>query len=136
MLLLNSDTVMAPGRSTLVAFADARPRAGVVGAMLLNPDGSFQTGPTPFPTLWTEMLAVTGVGRRLTYPGLPEPSPAGARPVQRADYVGGACMLARREAIDAGRRARRGLLHVLRGAGLVLADAPPAGRPGTRPTPS
>jgi N-acetylglucosaminyl-diphospho-decaprenol L-rhamnosyltransferase len=102
VLLLNSDTVAAPGAlDTLVAFADAHPRAGVVGPRLENPDGSFQTGPTPFPSLWTEFLSVTGIGRRLTYRGYPSRHPSASRTVQRTDYVVGACMLARREAIDA-----------------------------------
>ena len=102
VLLLNSDTVMPPGSlRTLVAFADAHPRAGVVGPTLLNPDASYQTGPTPFPSLWTETLSVTGIGRRLTYRGYPSLPASRARVARRADYVGGACMLARREAIDA-----------------------------------
>lgn len=102
VLLLNSDTVMPPGSlQSLVAFAEAHPRAGVVGPTLLNPDGSYQTGPTPFPSLWTETLSVTGVGRRLTYRGYPSVPARRARVARRADYVGGACMLARREAIDA-----------------------------------
>lgn len=102
VLLLNSDTVMAPGSlDALVSFADAHPTAGVVGPRLVNPDGSFQSGPTPFPSLWTELLSVTGIGRRLTYRGYPSRRPAAARHAQPTDYVVGACMLARREAIDA-----------------------------------
>ncbi len=124
VLLLNSDTVMPPGSlQSLVAFADAHPRAGVVGPTLLNPDGSYQTGPTPFPSLWTETLSVTGVGRRLTYRGYPSVSARRARAARRADYVGGACMLARREAIDAVGLLDESVLHVLGGTGLVLADA-------------
>jgi GT2 family glycosyltransferase len=102
VLLLNSDTVMAPGAlDALVAFADAHPRAGVVGPTLLNPDGSYQTGPTPFPSVWTETMSVTGLGRRLTYRGYPSLPARRARASRRADYVGGACMLVRREAIAA-----------------------------------
>lgn len=102
VLLLNSDTVMAPGSlATLVRFADDHPSAGVVGPRLVNPDGSFQTGPTPFPSLRTELLSVTGIGRRLTYRGYPSRRPAASTHAQRTDYVVGACMLARRDAIDA-----------------------------------
>jgi len=102
VLLLNSDTVMAPwSLKELVAFADAHPAAGIVGPMLLNPDGSFQSGPTPFPSLWTEGLSTTGVGRRLTYRGYPSRGPRASGRAQQTDYVGGACMLARRQAIDA-----------------------------------
>jgi N-acetylglucosaminyl-diphospho-decaprenol L-rhamnosyltransferase len=101
VLLLNSDTLAAPGSlEVLVAFADAHPRAGVVGPRLENPDGSFQTGPTPFPSLWTELLSVTGIGRRLTYRGYPSRREAVSLTAQPTDYVVGACMLARREAID------------------------------------
>lgn len=101
VLLLNSDTLMAPGAlDVLVDLADAHPRAGVVGAILLNPDGSYQSGPTPFPSVWNELLSVTGLGRRLSFRGYPSKPEPQARHVQRADYVGGACMLARREAID------------------------------------
>jgi GT2 family glycosyltransferase len=102
VLLLNSDTIMTPGSlSALVAFADQRPAAGVVGPMLVNPDESFQTGPTPFPSLWTELLSVTGLGRRLTYRGYPSKSLHRSLHDQATDYVVGACMLARREAIEA-----------------------------------
>ena len=101
VLLLNSDTLAASGSiEALVAFADAHPRAGVVGPRLENPDGSFQTGPTPFPSLWTEFLSVTGIGRRLTYRGYPSRREAVSRTPQSTDYVVGACMLARREAIE------------------------------------
>jgi N-acetylglucosaminyl-diphospho-decaprenol L-rhamnosyltransferase len=101
VLLLNSDTLAAPGSlAALVAFADAHPRAGVVGPRLENPDGSFQTGPTPFPSLWTEFLSVTGIGRRLTYRGYPSRREAASLTAQPTDYVVGACMLARRDAID------------------------------------
>ena len=101
LLLLNSDTVIAPGSlATLVAFADAHPRAGVVGPRLVNPDGSFQSGPTPFPSLWTEFLSVTGIGRRLTYRGYPSRRPSASTAAQSTDYVVGACMLARHEAVE------------------------------------
>jgi N-acetylglucosaminyl-diphospho-decaprenol L-rhamnosyltransferase len=101
LLLLNSDTVVAPGSlAALVAFADAHPRAGVIGPRLDNPDGSFQAGPTPFPSFWTELLSVTSLGRRLTYRGYPSRPEAASRTPQAADYVVGAAMLARREAVD------------------------------------
>lgn len=101
VLLLNSDTVMAPlALDRLVAFADDHPRAGVVGPMLVNPDGSYQTGPTPYPSVLNELLSVTGLGRRVSHRGYPSRPLSRARQVQRTDYVGGACMLGRRAAID------------------------------------
>ena len=102
VLLLNSDTVMAAGSlADLVGFADQRPAAGVVGPMLVNPDGSYQSGPTPFPSLWTELMSVTGVGRRLSFRGYPSRRAGKSRTACKTDYVVGACMLARRKAVDA-----------------------------------
>ncbi len=101
VLLLNSDTLMTPGSlDRLVAFADATPRAGVIGGRLLNPDGTFQSGPTPFPSIWNELLSATGLGVRLTFRGYPSRADRSSRQPQRTDYVGGACLCARRDAID------------------------------------
>lgn len=100
VMLLNSDTVAPPGAiDALVGFADAHPGAGVVGPRLVNPDGTYQSGPTPFPSLWNETLAVTGLGRRLLTPAYPSAPAHRALVARQADYVGGACMLARRDAI-------------------------------------
>lgn len=102
VLLLNSDTVMAPeSLQGLVEFADRHPKAGVVGPMLVNPDSSFQSGPSPFPSLWTETLSVTGIGRRIGFRGYPSKGLRASLTDQPADYVVGACMLVRRDAIDA-----------------------------------
>lgn len=43
LLFLNSDTHVYPDTfARLVGFADSEPRAGAVGPLVLNPDGSFQ----------------------------------------------------------------------------------------------
>lgn len=102
VLLLNSDTVAPPAAlEALVAFGDAHPRAGIVGARLVDPDGSFQAGPNRFPTLATVVLESWGLIQRLTrnpyYPSYP---PERSQTSQRCDWVGGACLLARRTAID------------------------------------
>ena len=53
LLLLNSDTEVRPGTlQKLEEFAQNRPQAGVVGAKLLNPDGSIQPSVYHFPTIW------------------------------------------------------------------------------------
>ena len=50
-LLLNSDAWMRPGAvERLVALADSRPEAAVVGPRLRNPDGSLQRSVRGFPT--------------------------------------------------------------------------------------
>lgn len=52
-LLLNPDTVVLKGAiKNLLEFAKKTPRAGVVGARLLNSDGSLQKSVMPFPTVW------------------------------------------------------------------------------------
>jgi GT2 family glycosyltransferase len=101
-LLLNSDAFLQPGAlQALVRLADAEPRAGLVGAQLLNPDGSFQASHTAFPTLWREFLILSGLGRALFGRRYPSHEPEEARGPQVVDYVEGACLLARREAVEA-----------------------------------
>jgi N-acetylglucosaminyl-diphospho-decaprenol L-rhamnosyltransferase len=60
VLLLNSDAWLDEGAlDALVAFADAQPRAAVVGPRLRYPDGRLQRSVRGFPTLWriaTEFL--------------------------------------------------------------------------------
>jgi len=105
MLLLNSDAWMV-GDTTrrLVAFADEHPEAAVVGPRLLNPDGSLQRSVRGYPTLWrlaTEYLFLRKLAPRTQafnafYAGGFEHDD-----VREAEFVMGACMLVRRDAIDA-----------------------------------
>jgi len=101
-LMLNSDATLRPGAlDRLLKCIAAAPRAGLVGAQLRNPDGAFQFSHARFPTLGREALILTGLGRVLRgpwYPSLGAEAEAGACVV---DWVGGACMLARREALHA-----------------------------------
>lgn len=100
-LLLNSDARVTPGAiQALVRLADAKPRAGIVGAQLLNPDGSFQASYTSFPTLWQESLVLSGFGRILHGRWYPSRGPEEDKGPQIVDYVEGACMLVRREAFE------------------------------------
>lgn len=100
-LLFNSDALATPGSiQALVRLADAKPQAGIVGAQLLNPDGSFQASHTPFPTLWQEFLILTGLGRLLRGRWYPSRGPEEDKGPQVVDYVGGACLLVRRQAVE------------------------------------
>jgi GT2 family glycosyltransferase len=67
-LLLNSDAwVVGDAIEKLAAFADAHPRAAVVGPRLQNPDGSLQRSVRGDPTLWrlaTEYLFLRRLGPR------------------------------------------------------------------------
>lgn len=90
-LLLNSDTIVLPGAlADLVRFADTHSDAGIIGCKLLNADGSLQESWASFPTLWSEILGRNFRRRRL----VDETSS-----VYEVDWVGGACMLARPEAM-------------------------------------
>jgi N-acetylglucosaminyl-diphospho-decaprenol L-rhamnosyltransferase len=98
VVLLNSDTLAPPGAlESLVSFMDVHEDAGAVGPRLLRPDGS----PQPFafgrdPTLG--YLLSRGVSRLISRRPLHDWTTGY---VQEVDWVSGACLLARRSAIDA-----------------------------------
>ncbi len=103
VLLLNPDTeVVGDSLSKLVAFADEHPDVGMVGPKLLNSDGSVQSSrrrlPTPatafFESTWLEPCAPRRLLDRYYIQDRPDDV------VQDVDWITGAAMLARREAID------------------------------------
>ncbi|HWR73339.1 MAG TPA: glycosyltransferase family 2 protein [Nitrospirota bacterium] len=103
-VLLNSDTlVMAGAVEKLLAFMNTTPRAGICGPQLLNADGSYQKSYDRFPTLVSEFTSKSFL--RSFFPGvyrkqfLTEPAPSvDPSPV---DFIIGACMVVRKEAIEA-----------------------------------
>lgn len=100
-LLLNSDAVLTDtAAQSMVALANQQLHAGVVGAQLRNPDGTFQASYTPFPTLLQELLILSGIGRIVYGRWYPSRGPEEDSGPQRVDYVEGACLLVRREAFD------------------------------------
>jgi len=104
VLLLNADAwLVGDALSRLVAFADSRPEAAIVGPRLLNPDGTLQRSVRGFPTLWR--LATEYFFLRKLAPGWHALNAFYAGgfehdEVREAEFVVGACMLARREAIE------------------------------------
>jgi GT2 family glycosyltransferase len=102
LLWLNTDTILRPGAlDTLADFLESHPRAGVVGPMVLNADGTFQPQcrrgmPTPL-SAFAYMSGLSRVfpryrplsGYMLDH--LPVTEPA------RVTSVSGCCLLARRE---------------------------------------
>jgi N-acetylglucosaminyl-diphospho-decaprenol L-rhamnosyltransferase len=103
VLLLNSDAeVVGDGLATMVAFADAHPDVGVVGPQLLNPDGSVQSSRRRLPTLATAFFESTWLQpyapRRLLERYYVLDQPDGA--TLDVDWVKGAALMARREAIE------------------------------------
>jgi len=99
-LLLNPDAILQPGTlASLWAWMEANPAAGVIGPTLVNPDGSFQAAGNDFPGLLTQWLIIAGMAHRLLGPYFPSHGPAQTQTAVRTDWVGGACLLARTEAI-------------------------------------
>ncbi len=104
VLLLDSDAVMTPGSlRTLVEFLRLHPRAGVVGPMLVAPDGTLQYSCRRFPTLPGKLLRQLPASWRTAGSLTVEEEMRDldrSRP-QAVDYVIGACQLIRRSALDA-----------------------------------
>jgi GT2 family glycosyltransferase len=98
ILLLNNDTIVN-GRSmdALIDFMVNTPDAGAAGGTLLNADGSFQAAFNDFPSIVEEFLIATRLGDlvRNEYP-----SRSGGGEVKAVDWIGSACLLVRRAALD------------------------------------
>src|SRR6185369_13165890 len=102
VLMLNSDARLSPDAlRTLLARLDAAPRAGVIGAQLRSPSGHFQHSYARFPSFIQETLILSGFGRALRGAWYPSEGPETDRPAAVEGWVGGACMLARRVALEA-----------------------------------
>jgi GT2 family glycosyltransferase len=103
-MLLNSDTVVRPGWLTaLVEYADAHPRAGLIGPRLLNPDGTLQYSCRRFPTLAAGLFRRTPLEwlapkNRFTEDYLMK-NWDHAEP-RDVDWLSGACLMARREMVE------------------------------------
>jgi len=105
LLLLNPDAeVLGDALGAMVDYMDAHPDVGALGPMLLNPDGSVQSSRRRFPTLATAFLESTIFQWELSrdnrilrrYYVLDRPDDE----VQEVDWVTGACILMRREALE------------------------------------
>jgi len=103
-LLLNSDAwPVGDAIERLAAFADARPRAGIVGPRLRNPDGSLQPSVRGWPTTWrlaTEYLFLRRLGRRTRALNAFYGAGFDHETVREVEVVKGAVMLVRREAAE------------------------------------
>lgn len=101
VLLLNPDAALMPGAlEALLDAARSHPAAGIIGAAIYNSDGSAQASSFGrFPTLLRVLgLRVWRLGQRLV--GNTRHSPSIPSSVAAVDWVTGAAMLVRREAID------------------------------------
>ncbi len=103
-LILNSDAWLTEGSlRRLVAFADQRPDAAIVGPRLLNPDGSLQRSVRGFPTLWrlaTEYFFLRKLAPRSQALNAFYAGGFDHQEVREAEFLMGACMLVRREAVE------------------------------------
>lgn len=102
VLLLNSDAFLAPDSiATLVEAARRHPEAGAIGPRLLNADGTLQRSAWPFPSAGRLLLEAVGLHLVLRRVGLLEDLGTWAHDEEReVDFVIGACLLLRREALD------------------------------------
>jgi N-acetylglucosaminyl-diphospho-decaprenol L-rhamnosyltransferase len=104
VLLVNPDAVASPGAvERLIAFAEERPRCGIVGPRLVYDDGTWQPSRRRFPTVWGTVVRRSPL-RLVLHPTrfsrshyqLDDQPPA---PV-RCDWMLGAFLLLRREMLD------------------------------------
>ncbi|MBC8104576.1 MAG: glycosyltransferase family 2 protein [Cytophagales bacterium] len=104
-LLLNSDAVCHPGAfDTLLSWADANPKAGIIGPKVLNTDGSLQFSCRRFPTFAAGLFRNVYLGRLF-----PNNKPAADYLMQdfdhaaarEVDWVSGCVLLIRRACLDA-----------------------------------
>jgi GT2 family glycosyltransferase len=104
VLILNADAWLTEGSlARLVAFADSRPDAAVVGPRLLNRDGSLQRSVRGFPTLWrlaTEYFFLRKLAPRSQALNAFYAGGFDHDEVRETEFVMGACMLVRRAAIE------------------------------------
>jgi N-acetylglucosaminyl-diphospho-decaprenol L-rhamnosyltransferase len=99
--LLNPDAVPEPGAiRALVAFMETRPKAGVVGSLILTPDGDPAYGAFRFPNIVREFedAARTAILSRFLERGR-DPSPIALETVE-VDWVSGSSVMFRRAMLD------------------------------------
>ena len=105
LMWLNNDTIVQPGAfDALVAFADAHPKAGIVGPKVLNKDGTLQKqcrrgDPTP----WNVLAYFSGLWRLFPRSRFWSGYLVGYSPddeTVEVDSCSGAAMMVRREVMD------------------------------------
>ena len=104
VLLLNADAwAVDDAVERIAAFADAHPRAAVVGPRLSNLDGSLQRSARGFPTLWrlaTEYLFLRKLAPRSAALNALYAGGFAHDEAREIDWVMGAVLLVRRAAVE------------------------------------
>jgi N-acetylglucosaminyl-diphospho-decaprenol L-rhamnosyltransferase len=105
VLLLNPDTEVTPASlAGMVAYMDATPGVGVVGPQMIYPEGAVQSSRRRFPTLSTLFVESTAVQRLFPRSAMLRRFYMLDKPhdtTQEVDWLVGACLLVRREAMQA-----------------------------------
>ena len=118
-LLFNPDSGFRSGSShKMIEFMDHHPEVGILGCKILNPDGTIQPSNSDFPNLFTEFLRAFQLKRLIPAAALREKIGKkwsgmlgstlkeyfrvywDSRRVREVDWVSGACLLARRKAVE------------------------------------
>jgi GT2 family glycosyltransferase len=109
VLIMNPDCRLEPGAAAaLEAELTRNDGCAIVGPRILDPDGSVQGSARGDPDMWTGLFGRSTWLRRV-WPSLPmarrhvvtEAAIDSGQPSVVVDWVSGACMLARREALEA-----------------------------------
>lgn len=101
LLLLNSDAVLLPASvHGLLNCINEVSHVGAIGPTLLNANHTFQASSGRFPTVISCFVQLLGLARRVYGPDFPSASPQDLAGLQPADWVGGACFMIRRSAME------------------------------------
>jgi hypothetical protein len=104
-ILLNSDAFLHPGAlARAIKHMDADPAAGIGGARLVGSDGQWQPSARQFPSIARDAMVLTGLSSRFARSrvfGAPDRSWADPGEPATVDWVPGAFMILRREALAA-----------------------------------
>lgn len=102
VLLLNTDAYIEPDAIVKsIAYMDANPRCGVLGARLVGADGLLQPSCRYFPTPFSVFLLHTGLHRAFPRVRMVDDMAWDHASVRQCDWVPGCYYLVRREVIDA-----------------------------------
>jgi GT2 family glycosyltransferase len=97
ILLLNSDAFLIDtSLLSLIELMDADPKIGIAGVQLISPNGNAQESYGDLPNLWKESESLIGFDK-LRNPGKGREQDCG---IVETGWVGGACFLLRREALQ------------------------------------
>jgi len=106
LFLLNPDVIVETGLfDSIVEFMDKNPDVGIVGPRILNSDGSLQGSARAFPSLLTSVFGRSSLltriwpDNRISRMSNLSAASDGKTPM-RVDWISGACMAVRREAVD------------------------------------